>query len=411
MDPQAAPETPRAETWIERYRRDPRLPAAANFLWLFAMCWGLYVLSGSLKWTHYNAHVYLADAFLHGRFHLESPPGHFETTTFEGKTYVAYGIAPTLLMLPFVAVFGLSFHQGIFGAALGALAVAVWWSALGKLGVSESVRTWLTALFGFGSLFWFYAGQSGATWPLMHVVAVLGLMVAIHESLGKQRAWIVGLAFGLAVLSRQTVFLALPLFVVMLWRDDRASGGSAILGKAIGFALGLGSLLGFNAFYNYARFGSLLDNGYARVIADTTAEHSLRHGTFSPHYLEANLQGYFLRLPEKLDHFPWFDPSMDGFSMFIAMPALIFLARADYRQRIHQVALAVIVGIMAFYLFYYWSGYAQFGRRYTVDFLPLAMLLITSGVRNRVGTLLMACVIFGVVVEVWGLFWWGMKGW
>lgn len=388
---------------------DPWVQAQLHFLWLFLVFWGIYALSGALKPTWFNAHVHLADAMLHGRFHLVEAPKHFEMTVVDGKTYLAYGIGPTLLMLPFVAVFGLQFHQALFCAAVGALAVAFWWRALGKMGLSEEARNWLTAAYGLGSLFWYWSGQNGNTWSFMHVALNFGLMVAINEVLGKQRAWIVGLGFGLAVLSRQTVFLALPFFVFMLWRDDRATGGRGIVAKAVGFAAGLGALLGFNAFYNWARFGNPMDNGYAKVIADNLG--TLEHGNFGLYYLWSNIQGYFLRVPEKIGHFPWFDPTMDGFSVFISMPALIYMARADWRQRINWLALIPVVGILGFYLIYHWSGYAQFGRRYTLDFLPFCMLLIASGLRNRVTPTFQACVYFAALVEFWGIYWWAMKGW
>lgn len=382
-----------------------------ELLGVFLVFWGLYAISGALRWTPYNAHVHLANAILHGSFALIDPPQHFEMTHVSGHSYVAYGIAPSLLMLPFVAVFGLGFHQALFSAALGAIAVALWHDTLPRIGVAGQARYWLTALFGAGSLFWFYSGQSGNTWAMMHVVAVLGLMLAIHETLGKQRGWLVGLGFGLAVLSRQPVLLSLPFFAGMLWRDDRAAGGKSFWHKGATFAAALGALLAFNAFYNAARFGTPFDNGYKRVIFDTTPSEFLRWGIFHLNYFAQEFHGYFLKLPQRLPSFPWFDPSMDGFSIFLSLPALVFALKANYRKRLDLLALAACLGILAMYLFYYWSGYAQFGRRYSVDFLPFCMLLIASGTRGRVTPWLVAVTLAGALVQLWGLFWWGFKGW
>lgn len=389
--------------------QDPRAQDWARLLYVFLLFWGLYLLSGCLKFTHFNAHVHLADAFLHGRFDLPDAPGHFEKTVFEGKTYLAYGIGPTLLMLPFVAVFGLTFHQAVFNAALAAAAVSFWYSTLGHMKLAPAVQNWLTALFGLGSLFWYMGGQNGNTWSLMHVGVCFGLMMAFNDVFGKKRGWVAGLGFGLAVLSRQTVFLALPFFLGMLWTDERALGGRGPILKLFGFGLALAALMGFNAFYNFARFHAPMDNGYIRVINDNAGQ--FPHGLFSLNYLEWQLKGYFLKLPDRIDHFPWFDPTMDGFSVFLSLPAMVFLLTADYRKRENWLAVLAILPIFAFYLVYHWSGYAQFGRRYSVDFLPFVMLLIASGVRNKVGTVLMATVIFGALVELWGLFWWGIKGW
>jgi hypothetical protein len=89
-----------------------------------------------------------------------------------GRSYVAYGIGPSLLMLPLVALWGPGFNQAAFNAALGGLAVALWWSITGLLSFDYWKRLWLTALFAVGALFCFAAGQSGSTWNLMHVTTV-----------------------------------------------------------------------------------------------------------------------------------------------------------------------------------------------------------------------------------------------
>ena len=39
------------------------------------------------------------------------------------------------------------------------------------------------------------------------------------------------------------------------------------------------------------------------------------------------------------------------------------------------------------------------------------MLLVASAFRNRWGTALTTAVLFGGLVELWGLFWWGIKEW
>lgn len=368
----------------------------------------LYALSGALEVTPYNAHVYLAQALLHGQFYVDGVPAFMEKTTHAGHVYVAYGLTPAVMMLPWVAVWGLAVHQSLFFAGVAGAAVAVWHAVLGKLEIETERRWLLTHVLGAGSLFWFYAGEGGRTWWIMHVAVVFFLLLAIYDCVGRQRAWVAGLAFGLAVLSRQSVFLALPFFVAMLWRDDRSRGGTSVWGKAWRFALPLGLLLAFNAYYNYARFGSLMDNGYARVISETD---QLPYGFFNLHYLAANLKTYLYAVPEALTKFPWYDPTMGGFSIFITTPALLLAVFANWRQRINQLALLALVPIWAFYLVYYWSGFAQFGCRYSLDFLPFALLLVASAARTRGLPVLKLALLGGVVVQVWGIFWWNMKGW
>jgi len=387
-----------------------RIRNAATFFTIFLLFWGVYLATGCYQRSAFNAHVYLAFSMLHGRFDLIDPPGYFEIVRTAGRSYVAYGIGPSLLMLPFVAIWGLDFHQGIFAAGLGALAVTIWRSVLDRLGTEGSTRNLLTVLFGLGSLFWFYAGANGSTWNLMHVTAVFGLVLAIHETLGKTRGWLVGASFGIAVLARQPVLLSLPFFVGSLWRAD-ADGIRGNLNREIWFGLCLGGLMLFEAFYNSARFGSVFDNGYRRVILATTDIRFRPWGLFSLRYVADNAKIYFLRLPENLPDFPWYNPTMAGFSILISTPALFLATAADYRKRLNFLSLAACITIQAFYLTYFWTGYEQFGCRYTVDYLPFVNLLAASGSKYRSKRSILLLTLTGMLVEVWGIGWWRTMGW
>ncbi|HEY9856417.1 MAG TPA: hypothetical protein V6D05_11810 [Stenomitos sp.] len=382
----------------------------ATPLGIFLVFWALYAISGTLEGTPYNAHVWMADAMLHGRFGLVNPPAQFEMVKVGNFYQVAYGVGPALLMLPFVAVFGLGFHQALFSAAVGAATVVLWWSTLGRLKFEGQVRYWLTATMGAGSYLWFYAGQTGSTWMLTHMVVVFGLMLAIWETLGKQRGWLVGLGFGLAVLSRQTVLPALPFFLGMLWRDDRSQGGPSAIRKELWFAVGLGALMAFEAFYNFARFGNPFDNGY-ELVNRTLYGAAMTHGSFSMEYFASNFRLYFVRMPLRLHEFPWFDPTKDGFSIFLTTPALFLAFYANFRERVTALALVAAVLVQAVYLVYFGTGWVQFGCRYALDYFPFAMLLIASGTEKRLSPALVTVTLLGALVEVWGLFWWGLKGW
>jgi hypothetical protein len=167
----------------------------------------------------------------------------------------------------------------------------------------------------------------------------------------------------------------------------------------------------FDAFYNAARFGSVFDNGYKRVVLATTDSRFLPWGLFSIKYAAQNAKTYFLKLPENLPEFPWYDPTMGGFSVLISTPALFLATAADYRKGINLLSFAACLGIQALYLIYYWSGYAQFGCRYTVDYLPFVNLLAASGSKNRPSRTLVFATFAGVLVEVWGIVWWRYKAW
>ena len=374
--------------------------------WLIALLfWRLYETL-CYRPTPYNAHVLLAWAMLHGRFDLIDAPSYMETARFAGRIYIAYGIGPSLLMMPLVALWGPDFNQPAFCEALGGLTVALSWSITDLLGLDFWKRIWLTILFGTGSLFCFMAGQSGNTWALMHVTTAFGLMLAIYDVLGQRRGWLAGLGFGIAVLSRQPVLLALPFFIVMLWSSTKAPFRQK---REIAFAIGLGLLLAFDAWYNFARFGNPFDNGYGRVVAATGGAGPW--GLFSIHYLAQNYHVYFLQLPDRISGFPWFNPTMAGFTIFISTPAIYVALAANYRERINQLALAAIVAIQAVYLVYYWTGYAQFGCRYSVDYLPFVMILAAAGAKYCLNWMIAIYAVLGTLVELWGIVWWIQHGW
>jgi hypothetical protein len=404
------PTTTASDSTVDHTAFQKRIPNARAYFAIFLAFWGVYLASGCYQRSAFNPHVYLALSILHGRFDVIDPPGYFELVRTAGHSYVAYGIGPSLLMLPFVAIWGLDFNQSIFVAGLGALAVTLWRSVLERLGTIGSTRDLLTVLFGLGSLFWFYAGENGSTWNLMHVTAVLGLVLAIHETLGRARGWFVGVSFGVAVLSRQPVLLSLPFFVGSLWRTD-SNGIRGNLNREIWFGLCLGGLMFFDAFYNSARFGNVFDNGYRRVIEATTATRFRPWGLFSFRYVADNAKVYFLRLPENLSDFPWYNPTMAGFSILISTPALLLAAAADYRKRLNLLALAVCITIQGFYLTYFWTGYEQFGCRYTVDYLPFVNLLAASGAKYRSRRSILSITLAGMLVELWGIGWWRTMGW
>jgi hypothetical protein len=402
----AAPPAPaRATDWRRRSVGARRLRQWGAFCGILALFLAVYVPLN--RPTPYRASVALSHSILQGHFYLVDPM-IAEATTFHGRRYVAYGVGPSLLMLPFVAIWGLNFNQCFFGSLLAALAVSLWWAILGQLEIYGERRIWLTLLMGLGSPLWFYgAHASGSVWTLMHLTALFGVVLGLWDATGGKRGWVAGLGLGLAVLSRQPVLLSLPFFLGMLWDGDN---WGETLRKEGWFAVALGAALAFQGYYDFARFGNPFDNGYARVVGATPWN---SWGLFSVKYLRQNLRAYFFNFPARMPKFPWFDPGLWGFSVYISMPAIFLVLAADYRKRVNLLALSAIVAIQGLYLVYYWSGIAQFGDRYSMDYLPFVMLLAAMAVKERrwLRWPLIAVTVAGAVVEIWGIAWFTLHGW
>ncbi len=379
----------------------------AGLILVFLMVLALYALLSMGPATPYDAHVRLADAWLSGVVTPPTLPAHIEHVPGPTGAIIPYGPGPSILLLPFVALWGLGTNQSAFCMALGALNVALMWSLAGRLGVSRNLRTALTVLFGLGSPHLFYAVQSGNTWPLMHIVTVFGMLVALRAVFSPPTllsGLTVGLGLGLAFLTRQPVALAVPFIALMLW--DRPFPWK----RGAGFAAGFGACVAVTLAYNWARMGNPLDTGYERVIMAITPAHLIPHGVFSPEYLLRNLHAYFLSGPERISGFPWFSPSQYQMSMLLVFPALFLIPLADWRQRRDVLAMGAIASMVAVYLVYYWTGATQFGMRYAVDWLPLAMLLIASAGRRNLPLVWLAAGL-GFAVEAWGFVMWRALGW
>jgi hypothetical protein len=101
-----------------------------------------------------NHFIYLADAFLHGRLGVTGGGTSLaEIVPYNGSYYVVYPPMPAVLLLPFVALFGTTFDQGLMSILLACLCVAATWFMLKKTGIKSNKALWLTALFGFGTCF------------------------------------------------------------------------------------------------------------------------------------------------------------------------------------------------------------------------------------------------------------------
>lgn len=360
----------------------------------FGIAWLVYTVA-----THHlpmiNKHyVYLAQAFLNGSLSVANPPTSLvEVIAFRGGNYFAYGPWPALLLVPFVALWGLAFEPASIVIAIGAANVALMYRILGRLGYEQPVTGWLAALFAFGTVH-FHATIWATTWLFMQVAAVCFLLLAIHEALGRNRGLVVGLCFGAAVLSRNAVLLSAPFFLIMMNRKGWSWSRNAL------FAGGVLICLGAGAWYNIARFGDALDNGYGK------AWRLPREGLYSLRYLKRNLSTYLLALPERIGQFPYLRPSLYGMSLFLTTPAFLGVFRAAPRTPVAIASWLAIAGMGGSYLLYFWGGYAQFGVRYTLDFTPFLIILSAVGFSAGWRSLMRPLVVLSVLVNLWGVAWW-----
>jgi hypothetical protein len=132
--------------------------------------------------------------------------------------------------------------------------------------------------------------------------------------------------------------------------------------------------------YNLLRWGTPVDDGYARLIQGDVF---FNHGLFSPLYLPRQLQAIFLEPPDLIPNTPFFfRPRFIGMSLFLTTPAFlwIFIALREVRRNV-LVAAAGAAALFALLpdLFHGTVGFQQFGYRFSIDAQPFLVALALSG--------------------------------
>ena len=191
------------ETALSETKPANRLTIVVVGLLLVLAALTLYAVSNPVHDNLYNHFVWQADAFLHGRawfpYPVDAGPDHPANWYFQdvyplldaagiptGQVVIPFPPLPAIVLMPFVAVFGLFTDQDAVAIALGAMGVGTTWWMLGGLRISLATRVLVTILFATGTVWW-WAATVGSTWYLAHLVAVLPATLAVGVALRHDR--------------------------------------------------------------------------------------------------------------------------------------------------------------------------------------------------------------------------------
>ncbi len=314
-----------------------------------------------------------------------------------GKLYSRYGIGLSLAAIPFyllgkaMTLFSpahldplvLKGAVSITNAAIGALACILLFLAALRLGYSHGVAFLLTVAFAFSTFFVVYATKSFLTQPL-ETLSMLGSIYHLIRSRGdgiRRRPSYAGLFAGVGILTKWFFVINLPILTVYLLitsvRGRRVRDlvfFSIPVGMA--FALGLG--------YNYMRFGSVWQAGYAGILSFSTP-------------LFVGLYGLLLS---------------SGKSLFLYAPiTLLGVAslKPFAKDRKYEMWLflgLLLVNLLVVSKFYDWSGEGAWGPRYLTLVLPCLILPIGSlleGGSRTIKRCFIGLMLLGVLVQFGGL--------
>lgn len=358
----------------------------------------------------------LAAAFAQGRLHLEHPSGVYDLTPYEQRWYVPFLPLPAMIMLPWVAAFGLANTNAVlFSVFFGAVTIgltSLMLDALARRGwiaVPPFDRVWLCIMLGLGSAHW-YASVESSVWYLAHTFTCTFVALAAWLGAASRSAWPASIALAVALWARPNVIFTWPLLLGFELQRQRDRGGidrARLRGWVIASLLPLALSVAGLAAYNYARFNDPLDFGYKTQNVSGALIYDLaQYGQFSIYYLQRNLFYIFIGPPLWIADEPWPEPDPQGMSIFLVTPALLWLAWA--RERRPLVAAAWIsVGLLLLPLVtYYNTGWRQFGYRFALDFILPALILIAVAAGPKLSWRLKLAIALGVVINAYGVWWW-----
>jgi hypothetical protein len=354
--------------------------------------------------TPYDNYVLFADALRHGQLALREWPGaSIDAVLFEGKRYIVNDPVPGVLILPLVALVGTRANQTLLACLLCGVALGAAWALLERLGVTQRVALWLTAFLLLGTdLLW--CSMLGDVWFVAQTACVAFTLLALVELAGRRRGWLVALWFALAVGSRFTVVMALP--VVLWWvregfleRERRPRELAAALATLLPFAL-------LWVLYNEARWHVPWDAGHTIFYHQDPYMGSATGSPFGLENVPVQLWSFFVQPPQWQPQPPYLVPLAPGTALWFTSPALLlaFFARRPRRLVVSLWAATLLVAGPS--LLYYANGGAQFGMRHALDFEPFVLVLMGLAAREGLRPVWAALIGWSALAGAWGCWFW-----
>lgn len=353
--------------------------------------------------TPYNNYVLFADALLHGHLWINWPGPYIDAVLFEGHRYIVNDPVPGLVLVPFVAVFGVNANETVVACILAGVATGAGWMLARNLGVEEIDADWLAAFLLLGTdLMW--CAMLGDVWYIAHVACVAFLLLAMCECTGRKRPWLIAFWFALACGSRLTVVLTLPVFAYWI-----AAGFDRPLRSPRRLVPALLMLVPFALLwvgYNEARWHVPWDSGHT-IFFHQDAHVGAEDGSpFGLENLPYQLYSFFIQAPGFQPTAPFVIPDQVGQALIWTSPALVlaFFVRRP-RQLVISLWLAVALAAGPSFL-YYVNGFIQFGMRHALDFEPFLFALMALAARRGLRLVWYALIAYSALAGMYGAWYW-----
>lgn len=393
----------------------------------------VYFLSNPDFNDHYDYTFRVAENILRGSvaFTHRQPSWLNEFVPFEGFYYSVFPLGSIVSMMPFALLKIVGVINAMPSALIAAtLAGASCWFLLliaNYYDVSMERNVVMTLGILFGTFTWTNLTLGGA-WQLALGFAMLGELGAVYFTVYRRKPMLAGVFFAMAFGNRTEVLLTAPVFLYLLSRgeagtgrkiehtaDDQRTRSSTRLGVsavnfpaiakfcAVPFVLGVLTLG-----YNYVRFHSLTDFGYAR-IPGVLDEPWYNHGIFSVYYIPRQAWEMLLKPWEIKQAFPYLVPNGFSNSILWSSPFILFALRFGARDTALKYASWAAIAVLTLLLWMHGnSGGWQFGYRYWMVCLPWLFVILLESSPKKITPLEWAAYSFSFAANAYAtwLFHW-----
>ena len=356
-----------------------------------------------------NAYLRFAESLLNGSLALPPMDTYNDMIAYNGAHYLPYPPLPSLLLAPFVAIFGYQQVNTVFiVVVMSCLNLFLLHKILVRLKAATNIVPWLILAFFFGTGYWFALFTSHHVYSFAHITSLTFQLLLLNELLGRKRWWLAGVYIGCSFLTRQFtfayIFIALG-FLYYAWKQNREDMKFKHL---VQLGLGAGFFFLLYAAYNYVRFGNPMDPGYSYIIFNGVLRDRVNeYGVFSARYFLFNFYSMFIKgfniEFEGVGNMHIKDMDLWGTSLLSASPFLVAAVKAKWARPLAIGACATIGVILTGTLFYHNNGFHQINTmRFSLDFLPLLFLLFALGVQHIPAWLLKGMIVYAILLNILG---------
>ena len=361
---------------------------------------------------HFDYTFRIAVAFLHGHVGLTGPKPSWlnELVPVGERYYSVFPLGAVLVNIPVALLQRIGLIQNWPAHELAAVLMAgcaYFFYRLSHVAEMSQTRRVMAALFPiFATWTWCNIGLAGA-WQIALGFAILGQAASLYYTLVRRNPLLAGIWFAVALGNRTEVLLTAPIYLYYFWLSqlsERTGSGRAPAARdwprirmdLARFVAVPALLLLCTAIYNWVRFGSVADFGYAH-IPGVLQEPWYQHGLFSLHAIRWNAYEMLFRGMIDLQDFPYLQPPAFGCSIFLASPFLFLLFREGGK---HKTACWIAIGVLTLFLWCHGNtGGWQFSYRYGIVLIPWMFLLIAENGGRKVTTAEAALFIVSVAIN------------